>query len=252
MRNNDTSNLITFDNAEFDGDQLLAEYLQAKDEGKVPAFSRELDLKCHRLIVDTFAKKKKKKAIPSPILARIAAALVAVTICSVLFYPVTAFRTPKYQFILNDNKAYSSIFMDNTEMVIPSLSQTADLEARKKSPLQGFIPEDYQLDHVTISENASFFCSYTNDLGHKISLIAEAASGTIHYDTENADVSQVKILNHDGILVIKDGLKFHWIDATVGLIYHLNLPDMDYGEAWIIAEDIAKCPDWVNLIYKAI
>lgn len=234
-----------------EGKRLLEEFTQAKARGELPPFSEELDEKCRSLIHSTFAAQGRKKT-PQAVYKVIgrAAAVVLVLFCagSILIASVEAIRTPAFRFLFGESERYSTIIMDDTP---PSSFPTAPLqsEERKKSPLIGFLPEGYELIRFSFLETGGFFSHYENDENHSITFHALSLVENYSYDTENAEVSQIKVLEYDGVLVKKDAYRFIWIDDATKIIYSLRVSNMDYEEAWDLVEAIAQCPDWSNMIY---
>ena len=230
----------------------MEEFERAKSRGELPPFPEELDEKCRNLIHSTFAAQENKKpAYPFRKIMNRAAVAALVLFCtgSILIASVEAIRTPFVRFIFGESEEYSTIEMADTIESVSIPTPSPLLEERQKSPLVGFLPEGYELTHFDYYEGEAFFTTYTNSDNNYISFSAMPSEGSMNYDTENAEVSQIKILEHEGVLVIKNGYRFIWIDSTAKIIYDLSVSDIAYEEALTMVNAIAKCPDWSTMIY---
>ena len=248
--------LLMNEYAESNGARLLKEYEEAERSGAISEVPEVLDRKCQDMIHRAYAKHRFRMSLKSFANAskRVAAiALAVLGLCSVLVMSVEAFRTPIVNFFIEQHEKYSTIDFgkdsntatsDITEPTVES--QPVD---RSKSPLLGMIPDSYNLVQFSNKGKRGFTCLYKDDAGNTIAFSATPTEGMLNVDTEDVVVKNVELLGHNGMLVEKDGYKIVWFDAKVGVCYQLRSTAFDYATLWALAETVAACQEWPNLIF---
>lgn len=249
--------LLMDEYAEANGAQLLKEYEEEERSGAIPDIPEALDKKCRDLIRRSYAKHRFRVRLRTVagISKRVALiTLAALGLCSVLIVSVEAIRTPVIRFFIEQNEEFSSIDFDtvgsNTESSDPieaaDESQPVD---RSISPLVGMVPDGYELVHFSDKGKRGFTCLYKDDADNIISFSATPAKGRLNVDTEDAIVEDIELLGHDGMLILKaDDKKIVWLDEAVSICYQLRATELEQGELWALAETVATCPEWANLI----
>lgn len=248
--------LLMNEYAELNGARLLEKYEEAERSGAISEVPEALDEKCRNMIHRAYAKQRSRIRFKAFVKTskRVAAITLAVLgLCSVLVVSVEAFRTPIVNFFIEQHEKYSTIDFgkdsstatsDTTEPTIAS--QPVD---RSEDPLGGMVPDGYNLVQFSNKGKRGFTCFYEDKAGNFISFSASPSEGMLNVDTEDAVVKDVELLGHSGLLVDKDGYKIVWFDAEVGICYQLRTTSLDYGSLWSLAETVAACQEWPNVIF---
>ena len=247
--------LLMDEYAELSGAQLLKEYEEAERSGAIPDIPEELDKKCREMIGRAYAKDRSRTRLKSFTKAskRVAAITLAVLgLCSVLVVSVEAIRTPIINFFIEQHEKYSTIDFGKDSNVATSEATEPTAESqpvdRSEDPLVGMVPDGYNLVQFSNKGKRGFTCLYKDDTGNTIAFSAIPTEGMLNVDTEDAVVKNVELLGHRGILVEKDGYTIMWFDKNVSICYQLRSSGLETGDVWILAETIAKCPEWAELI----
>lgn len=247
--------LLMNEYAESNGARLLKEYEEAERSGVISEVPDNLDKKCRDLIYRSYAKQCSRAQFKTFAKAskRVAAiALAVLGLCSVLVVSVEAFRTPIVNFFIEQHEKYSTIDFGKDSSAATSEATDPTVESqpvdRSKNPLGGMVSDGYNLVQFRDKGNRGFTCYYKDNAGHVISFSATLTKGMLNVDTEGAVVKDIELLGHSGILVEKDGSTLVWFDASASIGYQLRSTGLDHGEFWALAEEIARCSKWVNLI----
>lgn len=248
--------LLMNEYAELNGARLLEEYEEAERSGAISEVPEALDEKCRNMIHRAYAKQRSRIRFKSFVRAskRVAAITLAVLgLCSVLIVSVEAFRTPIVNFFIEQHEKYSTIDFgkDSNTATSENTEPTAESQPvnRSEDPLVGMVPDDYNLTQFSNKGKRGFTCLYKDDAGNTIAFSATPTEGMLNVDTEDVVVKNVELLGHNGMLVEKDGYKIVWFDAKVGVCYQLRSTAFDYATLWALAETVAACQEWPNLIF---
>ena len=247
--------LLMNEYAELNGARLLEEYEEAERNGAILEVPEALDEKCRNMIHRAYAKQRSRIRFKSFVKAskRVAAITLAVLgLCSVLIVSVEAFRTPILNFFIEQHEKYSTIDFgkDSNAATSEATEPTAESQPvdRSEDPLVGMVPDGYNLIQFSNKGKRGFTCLYKDSDGEVISFMATPTEGLLNVDTENATVTDIELLNHKGKLIEKDGYKIVWFDASTSICYQLRTTGIGRGETWALAETVANCPEWANLI----
>lgn len=247
--------LLMNEYAELNGARLLEEYEEAERSGAISEVPEALDQKCRELIRRAYTKKRSRNRMQLFMRGskRVAAiALAVLGLCSVLVVSVEAFRTPIVNFFIEQHEKYSTIDFgkDSNTATSKNTEPTAEsqLADRSEDPLVGMVPDGYTLTQFLSKGKRGFTCLYKDDAGGSITFSATPTEGLLNVDTEDAVVTDIELLDHKGKLIEKDGCKIVWFDANVSVCYQLRATGLESSETWILAETIAKCPEWAELI----
>ena len=248
--------LLMDEYAEANGAQLLEEYEKAERNGAISDVPEKLDKKCMDLIQRSYAKQRMRVRLGSIVetskrLASIS--LVILGLCSVLVISVEAIRTPVVNYIIKHYEQLTTIDFDNsgsnsTTTPTEEINEPQPMD-RSKSPLVGMISDSYNLVRISDKGARGLTCFYEDKEGNTISFAVTPAEGMLNVDTENATVTDVKLRGHSGMLIEKDGYKIVWFDANVGIFFQLRTTGLNHGELWSLAEAVAECPEWANLVF---
>ena len=199
----------------------------------------ELDKRCLALI----RKARKKEQLQVfhtgawKALSRAAMVLVALlSLVSILFISVKAFRKPIIDFFFQEKDGYWDISGG------PDATGTTDSWTNIEDPLVGLLPIDYELVKHEESEFGYLFVEYQNENRDVIWLSIYGGTGILSIDSENADKVQLcTIGDFDAIYVEKDGCcHLIWVNDLTYQKYSLYADNLDSSEFWALAEKIIK------------
>jgi hypothetical protein len=213
-------------------------------------FPEELDRSCRLSINDFFDRQRRLRRQK---IAKIAAvvALVFLITCTTLVASVEAIRTPILRFLFCDKGTHSTFVLPHSETRKAFTPEETVSKARWESPLGDFLPENYSLTGCERTAADGFVCFYEDEMGQKIAFHVELVGGVYNIDTENAQVTNVKIFGHEGVLIVKNKSHILWVDAEAGLFYDLIVQGMEPEAALELAERIAQCRDWEIMLHEA-
>lgn len=226
--------------AEQEGARLLREFEEAKRKGEVPEGPAARDNGCVRLVHRTF-KKQRRMARAKRILRTLgrtaAVLLIAVGICTSLAVSVDAIRVPVFNFLIEQNKGYISIFLDQDT----DADGQPDTKGIDNSLLAPFVPDGFTLYRHDIRKNGLFTIVYSDPNGNRITLTTLALDGTLSLDMEGATTEHIEIAGCGGILVTQEDMfKITWADEERELCYLLIASGLDRETFWQMAEQIAQ------------
>lgn len=247
--------LLMNEYAELNGARLLEEYEEAERSGAISEVPEALDRKCRDMIHRAYAKQRSRMRFKSFVKASKRVAVIALAVlglCSVLVVSVEAVRTPIVNFFIEQHEKYSTIDFgkDSNTATSENTEPTAESQPvdRSEDPLVGMVPNGYNLVQFSNKGKRGFTCYYEDSAGEVVMFMATPTEGLLNVDTEDATVTDIELLDHKGKLIEKDGCKIVWFDASVSICYQLRTTGLESGETWILAETIAKCPEWAELI----
>lgn len=235
--------LLMSEYAEQEGNRLLREFEEAKAKGAVPEIPAALDTKCRMMIHQAYEKKRRENKVKEFLRAagRVAAMLfITLGVCTTLVFSVEALRTPMLNFLIEQHERYTSIDFDKEMTDAPT--QDADPATMvDNSPLDAYIPPNYELYKYTVKNNGSFTAIYKSENGGDIIFTTTVCEGNLNIDTEDTDANKIEIAGYQGFYVEKDGvLKMTWFDMERCVAYQLIVTDLNNTEFWELAESIAK------------
>ena len=209
----------------------------AKTNEENLVFPEELDKRCQALIKKEYRKQRYKHYLTgiSKGLRYVATfSIFLLSITSVLFMTVEAFRIPIINYYIEQNNGHWEISSDTP--TTPYIDNTLDL----KDPLVNLIPDDYQLivqDGDSFSEMNAI---YENSNGKRFCFSSVSGDNWIAVDSENAQISQQhKLCGFDAITVVKDGVvSLTWINSDLNIVFTMIADDMSEAEVIAIGEQL--------------
>ena len=114
------------------------------------------------------------------------AILAAILVCAAMMFSVSAFRTSIINFIFNSGEK-SSTFTFND--VSPSISDTFD------KYLPTYIPQGFAIDSIREIPKENIYIQLTNGNGTYYEVQCELHSSHLSIDTENGQITELKINN---------------------------------------------------------
>lgn len=204
-------------------------------------FPPELEKRCCALIQQEYAKAQKKKYRKSALRVLRSAAIVAVAVlslCSVLFMTVEAFRFPVMNFFIEKTERYWQLSAKpNEHQVFENFNE--------ENPLDGIIPDGFAL--ITVSgtlEDGNLVAKYSNDNKSTIVFFLDRSIGKLQIDGEDSFVSECKVAGHDARLYIEgDYVRLAWLDEKVSLTFNLCATNVSQEAVTCFAETVADCFD---------
>lgn len=182
-------------------------------------FPPELEKRCRALIQQEYAKAQKAKHRKSVLRVLRSAAIVAVallSLCSVLFMTVEAFRMPIMNFFIEKTDRYWQLSAKpNEDRVFESFNE--------ENPLDGIIPDEFVLLNVSGTlEEGNLFAEYSNDNKSTLLFFVDRSIGKLQIDDENAFVSECKVAGHDAKLYVEsETVRLAWLDENLSLTFNL-------------------------------
>lgn len=225
---------------------FMEQYAKALDAGidkKIEecaedVFPPELEERCRALIQQEYAKERSRKRRKSALRILRSAAVIAVallSLCSVLFMTVEAFRLPVMNFFVQKTDRYWQIGKQENANQIPDVFNPED-------PLRNVIPDEYVLTNLIGSwENGYVNAEYVNQNNAGIILIISPVAGNTQVDMEDASATPHKVLGHDGVKSIeKERIRISWMDEESNKIITLYATDIAEEMVEIYAETVAE------------
>ena len=205
-------------------------------ETKALSCPETLDLRCMTAIRKACAKQRRKEVWKSTkrILRSAAVLLIALlSLSSVLFMAVEAFRLPIINFYIEQGDGFWAITGKSGD----DLGSAASGEFNPHDPLAGLLTEEYRLEKVSGDIERGLRAAYINLQGERIRFVICYASD-ITVDSEDAPVSKKYIIaGHTGIYVYEDGLaQLSWVNKETNMSYLLSSDAMSEKELLSVAE----------------
>lgn len=200
-------------------------------------FPPELDKRCRALIQQEYAKQKSKARRKIVFRVCRSAAVVAIallSLCSVLFMTVEAFRIPVMNFFAEYTNRYHQVSGIADSDLIPDGFNT-------ENPLDGVIPDDFALTNLTGTwEEGCLSADYSNDNNAIISFAISPSSENVQVDSEDAQVVPFDLLGHKALKSVENNfVRITWIDEPTSLIFSLCAVDVSEKAVLAFAETLA-------------
>lgn len=225
---------------------FMEQYAKALDAGidkrieecEGEEFPPELEKRCRALIEKEYAKSRNEKRRKSVmrILQRVAIVAVALlSLSSILFMTVEAFRLPVMNFFVEKTPRYWQMTANPDENTIPVTYDTED-------PLDDIIPESFALTKLSGSvETGDLMAEYSDGGKAAIALFAGYSLGSLQVDGENAVVSDAKVAGHDARLYIEGNtIRLAWLDENVSRAFSIYTVNISEEMVEYLAEAFAQ------------
>lgn len=204
-------------------------------------FPAELDKRCRTLIQQEFRKSQNKKRREGALrVLRSAAAVVIVmlSLCSILFVTVNAFRIPVINFFLEKTDRYWQLSENPNEDTTHEVFNPED-------PLAGIIPDEFDLVNLAGSwEEDCLSVDYINGGNATISLFVIPSGGNNQIDTEAAFATQCEIAGHNAVLSTEEkSVRVMWIDENASRVFTICATNISEEIVLAFAESLAKLFD---------
>lgn len=173
-------------------------------------FPPELDKRCRALIQQEYAKQKNKTRKKMALRVCRSAAVVAIallSLCSVLFMTVEAFRIPVMNFFAEYTSQYWQL---SGKPDTDTIQDTFNPE----NPLDGIIPDEFILSNLSGSwTEDSLVARYSNGEKATILFTVSPSLNNTQIDTEDSLATPYKVLGHEALKSEEDGFtRITWLD----------------------------------------
>lgn len=225
---------------------FMEQYAKALDAGidkimeecSEDVFPPELEKRCRALIQQEYARERSRKRRKSALRMLRSAAVVAVallSLCSVLFVTVEAFRLPVINFFVQKTERYWQISAQEAAEIIPEVFNPED-------PLGGIIPDEFILTSLSGSwEKGYLNAEYINPNNAVIILLISPNNGNAQVDKEDALAIPYKVLEYDAVKAIeKERIRISWLDEKNNKIITLCATNISEEMVEIYAETVAE------------
>ena len=200
-------------------------------------FPPELEKRCRALIEKEYAKSKSEKRRKGVVrfLQRAAIVVVALlSLSSVLFMTVEAFRLPVMNFFIEKTDRYWQMTANPDKNAVPVTYDPQD-------PLNGII-DGFALEKLSGSVEAGDLMAEYNDGGKAtIALFAGYSLGSLQVDGENAVISDTTVAGHDAQLYIEGNtIRLAWMDENVSRAFRINAVNVSEEMVEYLADAFAQ------------
>ena len=201
-------------------------------------FPPELEKRCRALIEKEYAKSKSEKRRKGVVcfLQRAAIVVVALlSLSSVLFMTVEAFRLPVMNFFVEKTDRYWQMTANPEESAIP-------VEYDLENPLDGIISDIFELASLSGSvETGNLIAKYSDGDKAEIKLFVEDSLGSLQVDGENAMVTDTKVAGHDAHLYVEGNIvRLAWLDENISRTFGINAVNVTEDTVMYLAETFAR------------
>ena len=163
--------------------------------------------------------------------------LALLSLTSILFVTVEAFRIPIINFLLEKNDSNWAITTDTQKHQYPVVN-TVDWT----DPLHGLLAEEYELvlQEGDSCDNAAVI--YENTDGEEIFFSAASAESTIRLDSEGIDYSkEFLICGHDAVLLAEDTyITLLWMHNSLDVTFTIVADGLTESQVINIAEQLTS------------
>lgn len=225
---------------------FMEQYAKALDAGidkkmeecEGEEFPPELEKRCRALIEKEYAKTKNEKRRKGVmrILQKAAIVVVALlSLSSVLFMTVEAFRQPIMNFFIEKTDRYWQMTANPDKDTMPDAYNP-------ENPLDGIIFDGFELTHLSGSvASGDLIAKYSYEDEAFITLFANFSLGNLQVDGENAVVTDAKVAGHKAHLYVKDdSIRLAWLDEDISRAFSICAVNVTEETVAYIAEAFAQ------------
>lgn len=226
--------LLMDDYANEEGARLMKEFEEAQKNGEISEMPAELDEKCRKLIVKTFAKQERrvrltrfgKTVAKAAVIVLVALGLLTTTVMS-----VDALRIPVLNFFIDQSGRFGAITIEQTTNEIESINRSVMTEFESSIP-GGF----YETQRINTEQFMSL--CYADEFGNVISLDVVCGSDESVIDMENTDFTTVEINGYSAVYIKNDRYRLIWTGIDGDYIYTLGAKGIEESAFWELAYSI--------------
>jgi len=200
-------------------------------------FPPELDSRCRALIQQEYRKQRNKaykKTILRVLRSVAAVAIVLLSLCSVLFITVEAFRVPIMNFFVEKHDRHLELRGTSAEDEIATAFNP-------DNPLGTILSEDYILVELQNNwQEGMLAASYCSNTGSSVFFMIDPVVSTILMDDEDATTCRFRLTDNDAFILTEgDTIRLAWIDANAERMFSLCSMGIEEENLISIAETVA-------------
>ena len=201
-------------------------------------FPAELDKRCRALIKKECLRYRQKQYLRGLFKSLQYVAIFAVmllSLSSLLFVTVEAFRIPIINYYIEQKDGYWEI-SGNTNTTETAGNNTLDLT----DPLASFLPNEYTLLLLEGNSLNELTAIYEDADGKQVFFCSESISSVVGIDSEDAQVSKkCQICGQDAVLMVEnDDVNLVWLQKDMGLVFTIHAQGLSDTFVMSIAEEI--------------
>ena len=161
-------------------------------------------------------------------------AIALLSICSVLFVSVEAFRNPIINFFIEKKDGYWEVSGENPENAVPA-------EIDFNDPLAEIVPSNFELVFI---ENAwdvgRLSASYSDGADAEIFFSITPQEGMVQTDAEDASTKSFQLITHDALLSVEGNIiRLTWTDEKNARIFTLCATNLSEETVLDMGEEVA-------------
>ena len=200
--------------------------------------SGELDEKCHKLIKKRL-RNQQIKTVSKMVLrySKVAAMFVLMLfgVVAILFTTVEAVRVPIINFFIEQKDGYLEISGTEDEK-----KPSEERETTAKNPLDGLLPEGYELVMYEEYSTGGFAVIYEKAEQERILYSERTNNNMLTVDSEGAVTENLTILSYEAVLISKEGYQLVWLNETDERLYRIEADTLSREQIIELAENIEK------------
>lgn len=225
---------------------FMEQYAKALDAGidkrmeecEGQEFPPELEKRCRALIEKEYAKtknEKRRKRIMRTLQKAAVVVVALLSLSSILFMTVEAFRLPIINFFVEKTDRYWQMTANPDEDTIPAAFDP-------NNPLGEILPPDFVLTQLSGTvESSDLIAKYSNGDKTSITLFVNISLGSLQVDSENAVVTDTKVAGHDARLYVEENsIRLAWLDENVFRAFGIHAVNVTEETVAYIAEAFAQ------------
>ena len=161
-------------------------------------------------------------------------AMVMLSLSSILFMTVEAFRVPIMNFFVEKTDRYWQMTANSEEDTISAVYNL-------KNPLDGIIADIFELTHLSGSvEAGDLIAKYNDGNNAEVTLFTDFSVGSLQLDGENAVVTDTTVAGHAAKLYEKeDSIRLVWLDENISRAFSICVVNVTTETVTYIAETFA-------------
>lgn len=211
--------LLMDDYAREEGQQLLEEFHEARQNGTASGIPEELDLRCRHIINRTFTRLDRRQKFFRGMKKSLRVSVVILAllgVCTATVLSADALRVPALNFFLQQSEKWAEICTEDKQDVLKPHHSKDEL-------LGDILPEGYTISYSQAAPDGFTSIGYTNDQGQAVYLDTIPSNVSLRLDNENVKRTEISLAGYQVVLTEKGTyLQVMWIDENVQRIYMLS------------------------------
>lgn len=198
--------------------------------------SQALDAKCHKLIKKRLRTQQLKTMAKTVLRYTKRVAMVVLMlfgIVGILFTTVEAVRVPIINFFIDQKDGYLEISGIEGEQ-----SNSKNEKTDVRDPLDGLLPEGYELIMYEKYSNGGFAALYENKEKAYVRISEKPHTATLFLDNTDTITEHISGLLNNAVLIEKEGYRLAWVNRETNQMCCLDADALSREEIIALAEKI--------------